>query len=102
MKASIYSVTDINDIDLSKVTVKRDPTLDPYERETHIWMNDDSEYAEIETFQPVWIKYLLQHRYFEITKIWMINGNIVVGLEGRIPRNCIRAMKSPRNRFDKM
>lgn len=101
---NIYSVKP-EDIDLSKATIKRYSCFSPGDRATTINLDDSSEYALIETYQKVWIKYLLNHDYAEILKIWVIddgNKKNIVGLYAKIPVNCVRLSRKPRKRFDKM
>ena len=72
---NIYSVKP-QDIDLSKATIKRYSCFSPGDRATTINLDDSNEYALIETYQKVWIKYLLNHDYAEILEIWVIDdGN---------------------------
>ncbi|HEC87038.1 MAG TPA: hypothetical protein ENI49_04130 [Thermoplasmatales archaeon] len=94
-------MTDVDNIDLSKMKVKRDPSLSPHERETHIYFDDADEYTIVESDQVVWIKRLLKHAYFQIKRIWILD-DAIVRVDGSIPKNCIRVSKKPRNRFDKM
>jgi len=98
----IYSVTNFKNIDLRKLKVKNCPDLLTHERETHIYFNDEDDYAVIETYQIPWINYLRKHEYFRPKKAWLTENNELVGLDGEIPKNCVRLSKRPRSRFDKM
>ena len=100
--SEIHSVTDLNNIDLRKLKVKNCPDLLKHERETHIYLDDEDDYAYIETWQVPWIKYLIEHEYFQPERVWLTEDDYIVGLEGKMPKNCIRASKRPRARFDKI
>ena len=98
----IYSVTNLSLADLRKYKVKVNSTLEKHERETHIYFNDKEEYAVIETYQTAWIRHLIKHKYLKPERVWLKDGNTIVGIEGVIPKNCVRSSERPRSRFDKM
>jgi hypothetical protein len=92
----------VSKLDLNKIVVRSNPEMLPYERETIILMNDTSISAEITTWQRIWVQHLLEHRFFEVEHVWMTDDNTIVGVDGRIPKNCIRSSFRPRKRFDKI
>ena len=92
----------LGDIDLNKATVRSNPDMTPWERETIILMNDDSNDAEITTWQVVITKHLMQHQFCKVEHVWMIDNETIVGLDAIIPKTCIRTSIKPRQRFDKI
>ena len=103
-----YFYKNENEIDLKKTKIVNDPNLSPEERETHFYITGDDEYAEIDAAHPAWIKHLLNHPEFTPDDKGIVttldkNGNeVIVGVKGKIPRNCIRTSLKPRERFDKL
>lgn len=99
-----YIYKNKEDVDWDNVTICSDPYTGPYERETVINMNDDEDMASLYSAQPAWIKYLVNHEHFEINEdgVTMVDDDRVVAVKGTMPKNCIRASKHPRQRFDKL
>jgi len=92
----------IDDIDLNKVKIRSHPGMNRWERETIININDGETEAKITTWQVVWTKHLMHHPYFSAEKLWMHDEYTVVGIDGIIPKTCIRTSARPRQRFDKI
>jgi hypothetical protein len=100
-KYDLYKVKP-EDIDISKVSVHSNRDMLPWERETIILMNDDSQNAEITTWQVVWTKHLMNHPFCTIEYVWMSDDYTIVGLDGLMPKTSIRTTLNPRQRFDKL
>lgn len=102
-----YLYKNKEEVEWDKTKIVRDPNLMQEEIETHIWIDEDG-YAYIDASHPVWIKHLLNHQEFILDNKGVVittdgNGNeIIVGVKGKIPRNCIRTSEKPRQRFDKL
>ena len=74
------------------------------ERELSILVNDDEEMALVSCSQKSVMKYLLlDNKNFKIINkgLGVKNGKIV-GVNGKISRNCIRFSKKPRKRFGRL
>jgi len=103
-----YLYKDSDDICWNNARIVSDPNLIPEERETHIYFYDNDDYAYIDSSQPAWIKHLISHNEFICDPKGVVttmddNGNeIVVGIKGKLPKNCIRTSSKPRQRFDKL
>lgn len=89
---------------LKKAHLKVDPDVSFYERETSILMNDEEEDALITTTQKVLLKYFLfDNKSFIIDdKGLIVKGGYIVGVNGRMSRNCIKYSKIPRKEFHRL
>ena len=104
----MYYYHNLEDIDIKHTKILNDPNKESGERETHIYISGNEEYAQIDAEHPAIIKYLLKHPEFKLDKDGIVttldkDGNeIIVAIKGKIPRNCVRFSLKPRARFDKL
>ncbi len=75
-----------------------DPELTRVERGTLITFNDAEGYAEVTSYQKTVIRYLMEHKSFQVDEITWSGGNIV-GVLGKIPKTCILITSKPRQKF---
>ena len=101
-----YYCKDFHEINWDTAKIAIDPETMPHERETYISMDDEKGDATIETMQPIWIKHLIKHPLFNCDRVTCKKdrkGNeIIVAVNGSLPRNCIRTSIRPRKRFDRL
>ncbi len=74
--------------------VGADPTLTPVERETGFTTSDDDDMVRFSTYQPAFLRGILDAEGVTLTDVYVLRGN-VVGAMGYFPRSML-AVKSPR------
>jgi len=89
---------------ITKDSIKNDPDLDSTERETSIITNDKDGDGLVFTAQKPFMKYLiLKNDNFKIDdEGLLVKRGKIVGVNGKISRNCIRFTKNPRKLFGRL
>jgi hypothetical protein len=75
--------------------VGADPTLSPPERETGFTMSDDDEMIRFSSYQPSFLRGILDADGVTITDVYLA-GRVIVGAMGYFPRSML-AVKKARN-----
>lgn len=75
--------------------VSADPALTPPERETGFTLSDDEEMVRFSTYQPAFLRGILDADGVTITDVYL-RGKTVVGAMGYFPRSML-AVKKARN-----
>lgn len=73
-----------------------DPTLTPIERETGLTMSDDDEMVRFSTYQPGFLRRILDADGVTITDVYLLRGK-VVGAMGYFPRSMLGVKKARRS-----
>jgi len=103
-----YYTKSFEEIDWKSARIAADPLRSPYERETYIRMNEETDIAVIDAMSPAWIKHLIQHPEFTCDPKGVTctkdrnDKEIIVAISGTLPKNCIRTSIRPRKRFDRL
>ena len=74
------------------------PMATKEERETSITFNDGEDYAEVSSAQKAVIRYLMEHKSFQVDEITWFKGRVVAIL-GKIPKRCVLITSKPRQKF---